>query len=157
MPIEPHEAIAERKTGSPTPPVRRRRENLPVPRAVRAEGKRRVACDGALGGAPRALLPEYVPRHIFGVLCPPRLCGLPHYEACLSAGRRLGTGHIMESSDRGRPSSPTGQRGGCRCWSGTSSVRRRSTGSEPRGSRSRSSSTSLGSPSGDVPLGRSVI
>jgi transposase len=27
------------------------------------------------GGAPKRLVPEYVPRHIFAVLCPAPLCG----------------------------------------------------------------------------------
>src|SRR5207253_10748018 len=39
MPIVPHKAIAERKTGSPTPPVRRRREKpARAPLTVRLSG-----------------------------------------------------------------------------------------------------------------------
>ena len=30
-----------------------------------------------LGGAVRVVVLEYVPRHIFEVMCPPSLCGLP--------------------------------------------------------------------------------
>jgi transposase len=29
----------------------------------------------ALGGVPKLLVPDYVPRNIIRVLCPPRLCG----------------------------------------------------------------------------------
>jgi hypothetical protein len=50
------------------------------------------------GGCPTYALTEYVPGHIFGLLCPTQLCGRPGHAARDHGGRRrrlLTVGHIM--------------------------------------------------------------
>jgi len=46
-----------------------------------------------LGGAPTYVLPEYVPRNIFGVLCPIGLCAVDD-QMIVTAGRRRWRRHI---------------------------------------------------------------
>jgi hypothetical protein len=56
----------------------------------RAWTEAHVAALEFLGGAPRRLVPEYVPRNIFRLLCPAPLCGRRRSEPCdLGDGGRL--------------------------------------------------------------------
>ncbi len=41
-----------------------------------------VHCFEAMGGCPAIVVPEYVPRNIFRVLCPAALCGARHAQWC---------------------------------------------------------------------------
>ncbi|MQB02335.1 MAG: hypothetical protein GEU78_19270 [Actinobacteria bacterium] len=51
-----------------------------------------VAAFSFFAGAPRRLVPENVPRNIFGVLWPGRLCGRRRRARCDQGGDRLGVG-----------------------------------------------------------------
>ena len=103
------------------------------------------------GGAPTYAFYEYVPGHIFVVLCPTRLCGRQRDAARDHGDRQRGvaaTGHItLARSARVLPLSIKGEEV-------ISSGRRRSIGSGHRGSVRRSSGMSCGWPSAATRLGR---
>jgi len=40
---------------------------------------------GHFGGVPKTLVPDYVARHIIGIMCPSALCCRPRWECCLAA------------------------------------------------------------------------
>ncbi len=72
-----------------------------------------------LNGVPTYALTEYVPRHIFGVLCPTELCGRPCRAARDHGGRRhrlLTVGHIMVRARRA--SSAVSRRSARLAWCG---------------------------------------
>ena len=100
-----------------------------------------VAAFGFFAGVPARLVPENVPRNIFGVLFPIRLCGRRRPRPCDHGGERArsdGLGHITPSRDD-RVLPPIHRaRGSCPCWRSTSASPRRSTASAARGSHARS-------------------
>ena len=112
-----------------------------------------IGLDRALrtfGGSPTYALTEYVPGHIFGLLCPTQLCGRPGHAACDRGDRRgrlLTVGHITLAGLARVLPLLFNREEVVPCWSGISSGRRRSIGSGRAGSARRSSGTLCGWPS----------
>ena len=104
----------------------------------------------AVGGVPTYALTEYVPGHIFRVLCPTQLCGRPGHAACDHGDRRrplLTLGHITLAVVARVLPLLFKREEVVPCWRGISSGRRRSIGSGRAGSARRSSGMSCGWPS----------
>jgi len=96
------------------------------------------------GGVPEVIVPEYVPRNIFWVLCPSGICGrgIVRCRRVLDREEAPGT-YADRSRDRQRSRRKLQLR--LPCLSGTSCGRRRSIEFERHGSRQRLSSTLRGS------------
>src|SRR5450755_1835882 len=72
-----------------------------------------MALDRALrmfGGAPTYALTEYVPGHIFGLLCPTRLCGQRPHVTCDQGGLKRGVALVGHITVRARRASSAGSR-----------------------------------------------
>jgi hypothetical protein len=66
-----------------------------------------------LAGVPAVIVPDYVPRHIIGIMCPLAICG---GQCCGPTGRRDGrcpARHITGRFPRTITSLRRAQRGGC--------------------------------------------
>jgi hypothetical protein len=84
-----------------------------------------AGCEAAwlfYGGVFRVVIPENVPRNIFGVLFPGALCGQRPLNACRDGVERP-PGHITRAVEVRVLPRAHRERGSCPCWSSTSSSR----------------------------------